>query len=253
MKRFLVFVAAFLIPLITSATETLVTIRVKAHDAKFIGSAVGGLKVVLKDFYTGKVLAEGTIEGGTGNTKLIMESPPRPIKNISKGAAKFVAKIDIDEPTKVEASVTGPLGAGCNIQKASKTFWVIPGENIEGDGVILEIPGFIVTVRRPAPHEFYKLGSTIKIDAYIAMMCGCPIKPGGLWDANRIKVKAVVKKGNKVVAEIPLKFKKGIGNFGGVFKPTSPGGYKVIVTASDTKANNFGVAYTGFVVTAPKK
>jgi hypothetical protein len=34
----------------------------------------------------------------------------------------------------------------------------------------------------------------IDVRANVMMMCGCPIEPGGLWDANAFEVAALIKK-----------------------------------------------------------
>ena len=58
-------------------TPTRVMVRVASHDAKIIGSGVGGARVTIRDQRTGSVLAEGIQEGGTGNTSLIMGTRER--------------------------------------------------------------------------------------------------------------------------------------------------------------------------------
>ena len=51
--------------------------RVKTKAAKFLGTSMGGTRITVKDAQTGKLLAKGGgTEGGTGNTTLIMKTPP---------------------------------------------------------------------------------------------------------------------------------------------------------------------------------
>jgi len=237
------------------ATPTLLTVRVKAHDAKFVGSAVGGLKVAVRDYFTGQLLATGVIEGGTGNTKVIMKEPITrgKVLSVGKATAKFQFTFDIKEPRKLQIEVTGPMAAGLNIHKETKTTWLIPGRDITGDGILFDLYGVIVHAYLPKPHEFYPLGKKVVIGVHVTPMCGCPVRPGfPLWDANKYHVKAYVIFKGKKVAEIPLKWAGRISHFQGTFTPKAVGGYKVIVTAYD-EANNQGVDVTGFVVVPPKK
>ena len=57
------------------ATATSVNVRVISKDAKFIGSSTGGVSVELRNADTEDRLAEGIVEGGTGDTKRIMREP----------------------------------------------------------------------------------------------------------------------------------------------------------------------------------
>ena len=47
--------------------KTQLLVRVTASDAKVVGSGVGGVKVTVREVASGRVLAEGIQEGGTGN------------------------------------------------------------------------------------------------------------------------------------------------------------------------------------------
>ncbi len=235
-----------------SAMPTRLVVRVRANDAKFVGSAVGGLKVSVKDALTGKLLAVGRIEGGTGNTAILMKKPITRGTILSKGgAAKAEFTFDISEPVKLEIEVVGPLGAGNNIHREVKTTWLIPGRDIVGDGIIFTFYGLIVHPYSPKPHEFYIVGDKVTIGAHVTPMCGCPVRPGFLWDANKFNVKAFVYYKGKKVAELPMKWAGRISHFETTFVPKNKGGYKVIIVASDGSRNE-GVGVTGFVAVPAK-
>ena len=236
------------------AIPTTLIVRAKAHDAKFVGTIVGGLKVCIKDFFTGKLIVTGEIEGGTGNTKIIMLEPYVRGKIISAGknTAMFKFQMDINQPKKLLVEVIGPLAAGLNIHKEVKTTWLIPGRDIKGDGLLFELFGLIVTPYSPKPHEIIPLGQKIDIGAFVTPMCGCPVRPGfKLWDANKYRVIATVFYKGKKITELPLKYDKKISHFKAEFMPKYKGGYRVVITANDDK-NNQGVGITGFLVMAPK-
>ncbi len=230
------------------AIPTKLVVRVKANDAKFVGTAVGELKVAVRDALTGSILATGTIKGGTGNTDIIMKKPIVRGTILSEGGAassEFV--LDIDEPMKLEIEVVGPLGAGNNIHREVKTTWLIPGRDITGDGIVFTFYGLIVHVYSPKPHEFYKVGERVTIGAHVTPMCGCPVRPDFIWDANKFNVLAIVYFEGKKILELPMKWAGRISHFETSFTPDKKGEYRVVVVASDN-SNNQGVGITGLVV-----
>ncbi len=252
MKKLYLTLMFIILPFLVAAQPTRLIVRVIAHDAKFVGTAMGGVKVIVKDFFTNEILATGMIMGGTGNTKVIMKEPRTRGKVLSgRNAAKCEFTFDINEPKKLQIEVVGPLAAGVNIHREVKTTWLIPGKDITGDGILFEFFGLTVHPSNPKPHEFYYLGETVKISAHVTPMCGCPVRPNFLWNANKYHVTAYVYLGKKKVAEIPLKYADRISHFEGSFTPKKKGGYRVIITAYDDK-NNQGVGITSFVV-VPKK
>ncbi len=175
MKK-LLFTTALLILLagISWAVPTTVTVRAKSKDAKFIGSSMGGALVVIRDAETGDILAQGLTTGGTGDTQKIMVDPVKrgiPVSDMS--TAKYEATLDINEPKFVTIEVSGPMGHKQSVAKSTTQIWILPGRNIEGDGVMVEIPGFSVGLLAPQPHETFKLsdsGITVPVRANIVMM-----------------------------------------------------------------------------------
>ena len=187
-------------------TPTRVTVRVVARDAKIIGSGVGGARVTIVDAGTGAVLAEGLQEGGTGDTGLIMRTAHARDMTVydTEGAAGFLAELEIAEPTIVVISAAGPLGYPQAIQTASKQMLVVPGRHIEGDGVVLELHGFIVEILSPEP--LTPVGERFDLRVRVRGMCGCGIEPGGLWDADRKEFVARLKADGQVVSSTNLEY-----------------------------------------------
>jgi hypothetical protein len=64
--------AGLLAPTVASAEQTEIIVRVLAKDSKFVGTSMGGMRIIRRDAHTGEILATGLTQGGTGNTKLIM-------------------------------------------------------------------------------------------------------------------------------------------------------------------------------------
>jgi hypothetical protein len=227
----------------TAGTETKVMIRAVARDAKVIGTHVGGARITVKDAATGEILAQGMQQGGTGDTDLIMKKPRTRGMALynTPDTSGYLAVLHIDKPTVVEISAEAPLGNAQATQRSSKTMLLVPGEDVMGDGVLLEIHGFIVTALAPLADAKVKAGSPFELRATVTMACGCPTEPDGLWDANRIHVVARLVRDGKVQSEIPMTY-AGVQNTFHVDVPvTASGPMELQVLAMDPVSANFGM------------
>src|SRR5699024_6137599 len=165
-NRFLlVFTLAFLVfsaVSLKAQESTKVVVRAVSKDAKFIGSSMGGVKVKIENAETGAILAEGLTEGSTGDTKKLVVNPKKRYEKLStEGAAKFTAHLNIDEPTFVTISAASTYREEQEVTSSTQ-MWLIPGMDITGDGVILEIPGFVVDIIDIQPYKKDKLGAEFK-------------------------------------------------------------------------------------------
>jgi len=154
------------------AVETRVTVSVLSKDAKFIGTSMGGAMVTIRNADTGEVLATGLTDGSTGNTGLLMKQDiTRRTVLVDENSAKFTATIDIDVPTLVEISARGPMAQRQSVASASVTQWLIPGRDVTaGNGVLLEIPGFVVDVLAPPAHVKLQGPLDVPVRANLTMM-----------------------------------------------------------------------------------
>lgn len=222
--------------------ETTVVVRVVAHDAKLIGSGVGGARITIRDAATGEVMARGLQEGGTGSTDRIMRKPhPRGgTVYATDGAAHFEATLSLERPTRVEIVAEGPMGTPHATQSASRTLLLVPGRDVTGEGVILELYGFTVEMERPGDGATAAAGEAIPVRASVTMLCGCPIEPGGLWDADRIDVTARLVRDGRVVRETEMTYAGETNIFEGTVTAPSAGSYELVVLAADAERANFG-------------
>lgn len=231
-----------LLPREASAQTTRINVRVVSHDAKIIGDGVGGARVVVRDPSTGRVLAEGIQRGGTGDTESIVRQPHARGQAVyeAPGAAVFTAEFELDAPTVLEFIGEGPLGYEHAMQRAVKRMLVVPGEDILGDGVLLELHGFIVELIEPkTPTD----GGTATVTARVRMLCGCPHTPGGLWDAARIGVKARLYEGTRVIREAILEYAGEPNMFTGTISLQDAGpNARLVVLANDADRANFGMS-----------
>lgn len=218
--------------------ETAVTIRVQAHDAKFIGSGVGEMNVIVEDAETGTFLASGRISGGTGDTDRLIKNP------ITRGApltddktAAYVARLKLEHPTRVRIRLSGPLAQADSTQELTVTTWVVPGRPIGGDGIVLKLPGLLVTpVRQPISNGQLPLG------ANVTLMCGCPITRGGHWDAADYEARALLERDGKTLGDTALAFTGEANRFAGAVAAPAPGRYQITVWAHDSKTGNTGAS-----------
>ncbi len=229
------------IPQALAQGTTSIRVRVVSHDAKIIGSGVGGAQVYVRDAASGKVLAEGIQEGGTGSTQAIVVDPVArgaPIYDTPE-AAVFTAEVALESPTVLEFIAEGPLGYDQAIQRATKTMLVLPGEDILGDGIVLELHGFIVELIEPSGD--IATSAELSVTAQVRMMCGCPLEPGGLWNADRVRVTARVYHDGQLERQASLTYAGRPNMFSGTLSLVDvPSGSQLVVLASDSSRANFG-------------
>jgi len=246
-------VATMLSPAAVLAEATPITVRVISKDAKFIGSSMGGVQVVITDAASGRILAEGFTRGGTGDTGRIMKTAhTRPTRLATPDAAKFEAVIDIDRPTHVKVTATGPVAQQQAANTVSATQWVLPGRGVAaGDAWLLEMPGMVVDVLSPPTHIKYgENPGTVPLTANVTMMCGCPLQPDGVpWDSDNYEVTAHVLRNGTAVEDVPLTYAGRTSQFSAAVQTAGkPGVYEVIVSAYDPRNGNTGIDRVTFVV-----
>lgn len=238
MNRFALAVLVLLCAGSAQAEPTRVMVRAQALDAKFIGDHMGGVKVTLTDARTGAVLARGLTKGGTGDTRRIMVAPrPRGAPFADTESAGFEATLDLKQPTLVRADAEGPIGKPGATIHVSSTPWILPGRDVLGDGWVLSFPGLVIEPTTAVTGE-----GVLRVDAKVSLMCGCPIEPGGLWDAANYHVEATLLRGDKEVASTPLAYSGQPSQFSGLLPAAPAGHYRLRVTAADAKTPNTGVS-----------
>ena len=252
MNKTITIILLLFISMSTMATETKIIVRAKAKDAKFVGSSLGGAYIIIRNKINNQILAEGKTEGSTGNTDLIMRTPLiRGNSIVDDQTAKFLATINIEEPTFISIEVLSPINNKQATAKVSTELWLIPGKHILGDGIILEIPGFIIDILKPRTHHYIALDSVksvpFKIKANIVMMCGCTINKGGLWNSDLMEVKGILKKNGELFKEINMSL-TATNLFEGEVNIIEAGQYELLVYAYDSNSGNTGVDKVNYVI-----
>jgi len=215
-----------------SAEPTEIVVRVISQDAKFVGDSMGGARVTLREARTGRLLAKGKTTGGTGDTKRIMQSSGRSPARATPDAAAFRATVNLAGPTLVDLEVAGAAQSAVRIISQR---WLMPGTSVTaGDGWTVELPGLAIT-----PAITMRSG-LIVVDAKVELMCGCPITPGGMWDAADYVVEASLWRGERRLAIGPLAFTTVPGHFGGIIEASGGAGIRLVVFARNKKTGNSG-------------
>ena len=165
---------------------------------------MGGVRITVRELASGRVLAEGIQEGGTGNTRTIMFAKERggTIYD-TDGAAGFLAELSIDEPTIVEIVAEGPLGTPDALRRSTKTMLMLPGQHVLGECVILEIQGFTVWTEPPGDGPVAR-GAPFEVRGKVTMLCGCPTQPGGMWDSDDYRILIRASQGDRMLGELTL-------------------------------------------------
>lgn len=217
---------------------TRVNVHVVARDAKLIGSAVGGAEVSIRDALTGEVLAEGLHEGGTGDTGRIMGPRERGVDVFdTPGAAVFRAELPLEAPRTLRIVASGPMDYPSARQRAETTLLVVPGRHLEGDGVVIELWGYIVEIVEVGAGAAGAEGLGVR--ARVRLLCSCPTEPGSLWEAGEV-VARLLAEGGSVVAEADLAYEGSDSTYGGDLGAPDPGTYELQVVAVSDDTGNAG-------------
>lgn len=237
--------AAFLMSFSAFAEPTQIMVRAKAVDSKFIGSSVGGIRAVVEDAETGEILDQGWIKGGTGDTSVLIENPlKRGERQTDDKTAGFLANVDIDTPRLLRFKLMGPYAYRQSMHESTMTSWVVPGKHILGDGIIINMTGFIVDAWTRVIQ-----GGQVDIMTKASLLCGCPITKDGHWQGGNYEVTAIILLDDKKVDEVSLNLKGPDGMFNGQTRITKPGHYKAVVYLYDKNTGNVGVDRTMFEIT----
>jgi len=254
-KRYKAFAAGLLVatliggPLAAQPTE--ITIRVISKGAKFVGTSMGGVRILLRDARSGELLAQGLTAGGTGDTALIMKQPRVPGATIAtEDAARFTTTLELEAPRLIEVVAYGPLAQQQAAHTVSASQWVVPGRHVSaGDGWVLEMPGLVVDVLAPPTHvKLSGVPQSIELEANVTMMCGCPIEPGGLWDAGDFAVRALMRRDGEPFDQLPLAYAGSTSQFAGTWQVEQPGVSEATVYAYQATNGNTGLDRVTFIV-----
>ena len=245
------FMGALVLPSMLAGQQTQPTqvmIRATSHDAKIIGTGVGGARISVFNALTGSLLARGIQAGGTGSTPGLVQQPRVRGESVydTDGAAGFLAELELDEPIQVRIEAEGPLGTPHASQRVTKTMLLVPGQHVLGDGVILELQGFTVELLDPLGDLTRAAGTQLPVRARVTMLCGCPTEPGGIWDSNDYTIEARILQDGKVLEAVTLAFSGETSVYEGRISVPAEAGLSLQILAMDPAKGNFGMVERSF-------
>ena len=104
-----------------------------------------------------------------------------------------------------------------------------------GDGWSIELPGLAVTPTASIEPE------GLQITAKVEPMCGCPLTPGGLWNAADYEVEASLWQDGHQVRKAGLAFATAPGGFTGTLPLPTSGRYTLVLFARNRVTGSSGL------------
>ncbi len=233
---------------------TTILVRVVGHGAMVLGREVGSARVTITDVATKQVLATGIQQGEAGDQNQIMRTPrlmEEPHYS-SRPAATFTATFDLLHPTLVEVTAEGPLAYPASSQRASTTVWLVPGQDMTNDGIVLHLYGYIVQIEYPQSGEPLIAKDDVILRAVVRTLSGALVRPHGDWDSRKIHIYGELMIGERVLERLQLFYNNDRSSFEAPFfvplPNDAPDGITLRVIAADPSSGNFGMGQAKYPV-----
>jgi len=233
---------------------TIILVRVVAHGSMVLGKDVGGARVTITDVATKQILATGLQQGEAGDQNEIMRTPrlmEEPHYS-SRPAAAFTATFDLLQPTLVEVTAEGPLAYPASSQRASTTVWLVPGQDMTNDGIVLHLYGYIVQIEHPKAGEPLIAKDDVMLRASVRTLSGALVRPHGDWDSRKTHIYGELMIGNRVLERLQLFYSGERATFEAPFfvplPNDAPDGITLRVIAADSASGNFGMGQAKYPV-----
>jgi hypothetical protein len=225
----------------TTVVPTQLIVHVATHDAKLIGSAVGGVRITVRDVNDDRVLATGLHEGATGDTKRLMETPRARGERLftTSDGARFQTTIPLSAATLIEVSAEGPLGYPDQMARTSKRLVLAPGRHLTGDGLVLEMHGYIIDLMTPDSSLLVSANARATVRARVRMLCSCPTGPDALWKVNDVRARLI--RDGLVVHDVLLPYAGVASEYAAELPAVAAGQYTLEIIAASPDIATFGV------------
>ena len=241
-------------PTLNEMKSTTILVRVVAHGSMVLGKDMGGARVTITDVANGRILASGLQEGEAGDQNQIMRTPRmmgEPIYS-SRASAAFTATVALTHPILVEVSAEGPLAYPSSSQRATTTVWLVPGQDMTNDGIVLHLFGYIVRIEHPQSGEPLIAKDDVILRASIRTLSGALVRPHGDWDSRKVQIYGEVLVGNRVLERLQMFYNNDRTGFEAPFfvplPKDAPDGITLRVVAADPANGNVGVVKAAYPV-----
>jgi hypothetical protein len=232
---------------LNNSTPTTILVRVVGHGAMVLGKEVGGARVTITDVVTKQILSTGVQQGEAGDQNQIMRTPrlmEEPHYS-SRPAAAFTATLNLLHPTLVEVTAEGPLAHPESSQRATTTVWLIPGQDMTNDGIVLHLYGYIVQIEHPGQGEPLIAKDDVILRASVRTLSGALVRPHGDWDSRKLHIYGELMIGNRVLERLQMFYNNDRATFEAPFfvplSQDAPDGMTLRVIVSDPAGGNFGI------------
>ncbi len=241
-------------PVSNEPVPTLIVVRVVAHSAMVLGKEVGGARVTITDVKTGRLLASGLQQGEAGDQNQIMRTPhlmAEPLYTSTPSAA-FRTTLNLERPTLVNITAQGPLAFPSAMQRATKTVLLIPGQDLQSDGIVMDLSGYIVQIEEPSLGESLIAKDDVKLVTTVRTLSGSLLQPHGDWDSRKIQIYGEVLIGTRIVERLQMFYSGRMGRFEAPFfvpqVSEAPDGITLRVVAADGVRGNFGLGQATYPI-----
>jgi hypothetical protein len=235
-------------------TPTAIVVRVVAHGSMVLGREVGGARITITDVTSGQILASGLQQGEAGDQNQIMRTPrlmEEPLYS-TRASASFTTTLELTQPTLVDIVAEGPLAYPAASQRASTRVWLIPGQDLSNDGIVLALYGYIVQIEHPQPGKPLNAKDDVMLRASIRTLSGSLVRPHGDWDSRKIHIYGEILIGSRVLERLQMFYSGEQAIFEApLFVPPpkdAPDGITLRVVAADQAGGNFGVGQVRYPV-----
>lgn len=233
---------------------TTILVRVVAHGSMVLGKDVGGARVTITDVATKQILATGIQQGEAGDQNQIMRTPrlmEEPHYS-SRPAAAFTATFDLVHPALVEVTAEGPLAYPASSQRASTTVWLVPGQDMTSDGIVLHLYGYIIRIEHPKPGEPLIAKDDVTLRVSVRTLSGALVRPHGDWDSRKIHIYGELIIGERILERLQLFYNNDRASFEAPFfvplPNDAPDGITIRVVAADPSSGNVGIGKVTYPV-----
>ena len=139
---------------------------------------------------SGQILASGLQQGDSGDQNQIMRTPRlmgEPIYS-SRASAAFTTTVELTHPILVDITAEGPLAYPASAQLVTTRTWLIPGQDMTHDGIVLALYGYIVQIEHPKSGEPLIAKDDVILRASVRTLSGALVRPHGDWDSRKVQI-----------------------------------------------------------------
>ena len=146
----------------------------------------------------------------------------------------------------------GPLAYPASSQRASTTVWLVPGQDMTSDGIVLHLYGYIVQIEHPPSGKPLIAKDDVILRASVRTLSGALVRPHGDWDSRKIHIYGELMIGDRVLERLQMFYSGKRATFEApFFVPLSKDaldGFTLRVIAADPASGNFGIGQSKYPV-----